>query len=141
MSESPLSPNPHSSPTPAAQGKVAEWFDQRVGWRDLMREIFEERIPGGARWAYVFGSGLLFLLLSQAVTGIFLAMYYVPSADHAHTTVAYLMKVVSDGAFLRSIHSYGASIMVILLIVHVTQTFMYGSYKGRRELMWVSGCI
>lgn len=141
MPESPISPNLHSSPPPEGHGTLAEWFDRRTGWRAALREFLEERIPGGARWAYVFGSGLLFLLLSQAVTGIFLAMYYVPSADHAHTTVAYIMKVVTDGAFLRSIHAYGASIMVILLVIHVTQTFMYGSYKGRRELMWVSGCI
>ncbi|MGH9401208.1 MAG: cytochrome b N-terminal domain-containing protein, partial [Terriglobia bacterium] len=141
MPESPISPNPYPSLPPEDQGTLAEWFDRRMGWRSLMREALEERIPGGARWAYVFGSGLLFLLLSQAVTGIFLAMYYVPSADHAHTTVAYITKVVSDGAFLRSVHSYGASLMVILLVIHVTQTFMYGSYKGRRELMWISGCI
>lgn len=138
MADSPLTPDSRSSPPPDTLG---DWFDHRTGWRDVMREILEERIPGGARWAYVFGSGLLFLLLSQAVTGIFLAMYYVPSADHAHTTVAYIMKVVTDGAFLRSVHAYGASIMVILLVVHVIQTFMYGSYKGKRELMWVSGCI
>ncbi|MGH9397914.1 MAG: cytochrome b N-terminal domain-containing protein [Terriglobia bacterium] len=129
------------SPSPQPEGNFPEWLDRRTGWRGIMREALEERIPGGARWSYVFGSGLLFLLLSQVVTGIFLAMYYVPSADHAHTTVAYLMKVVTDGAFLRSIHSYGASIMVILLVIHLTQTFMFGSYKGRRELLWLSGCI
>lgn len=141
MPESPLKTESQTALPPEPQGNVAEWFDRRTGWRDLLREFLEERIPGGARWAYVFGSGLLFLLLSQAVTGIFLAMYYVPSADHAHTTVAYIVKVVTDGAFLRSVHSYGASIMVILLVIHVTQTFLYGSYKGKRELMWVSGAI
>ncbi len=106
-----------------------------------LRTLFEERIPGGARWSYVFGSGLLFLLLSQVVTGIFLALYFVPAADHAHKTVAYITKVVTDGAFLRGIHSYGAAVMVVLLVIHMTQTFMYGSYKGKRELLWVSGCI
>ncbi|MGH9375233.1 MAG: cytochrome b N-terminal domain-containing protein [Terriglobia bacterium] len=127
------------NPRPA--GNFPDWLDQRTGWRAIMRDALEERIPGGARWSYVFGAGLLFLLLSQVVTGIFLALYYVPSADHAHTTVAYIMKVVTDGAFLRSIHYYGASIMVILLVVHMTQTFMYGSYKGRRELLWIAGVI
>lgn len=139
MAEVPVNLLPGAAPEP--EGGLPEWLDRRTGWREMMREALDERIPGGARWAYVFGSGLLFLLLSQVVTGIFLAMYYVPSADHAHTTVAYLMKVVTDGAFLRSIHSYGASIMVILLVIHMTQTFMYGSYKGRRELLWLSGCI
>ncbi|MGH9326105.1 MAG: cytochrome b N-terminal domain-containing protein [Terriglobia bacterium] len=126
---------------PKAQEGLPEWLDQRTGWKEMMHELLDERIPGGARWAYVFGSGLLFILLSQAVTGIFLAMYYVPSADHAHTTVAYIMKVVSDGGFLRSVHSYGASIMIILLVVHLTQTFIFGSYKGRRELLWLAGLV
>lgn len=126
---------------PEPGGAFPEWLDQRTGWRAMMHDALDERIPGGARWAYVFGSGLLFLLLSQVVTGIFLAMYYVPSADHAHTTVAYITKVVTDGAFLRGIHYYGASIMVILLVVHLTQTFMFGAYKGRRELLWISGLI
>ncbi len=133
-----MTPEP---PKIAAQRGLAAWCEQRIGWTAAFRELIDERIPGGARWSYVFGSGLLFILLSQVVTGIFLAMYYVPAADHAHTTVSYMMKVVTDGAFLRSIHSYGASIMIILLVIHVTQTFMFGSYKGRRELMWVSGCI
>jgi len=89
----------------------------------------------------VFGSGLLFLFLSQVITGVFLAMYYVPSADHAHTTVAYITKEVTGGSFLRSIHAYGSSAIIIVLLLHLMQTFLYGSYKGRRELVWVAGCI
>ena len=106
-----------------------------------MREALDEPIPGGARFAYVFGSALLFIFISQVITGVFLALYYVPSADHAHTTVAYITKAVTAGSFLRSIHAYGSSAMVILLLLHVTQTFLYGSYKGRRELLWLSGCV
>lgn len=116
------------------------WFDRRTGLDSVLRETLDEPIPGGARFAYVFGSGLIFIFLSQVITGIFLALYYVPSADHAHTTVSYITKAVSSGSFLRSIHAYGSSAMVILLLLHVTQTFLYGSYKGRRELLWLSGC-
>lgn len=141
MSDSPVTANELPRPEPEEPENFSGWLDQRSGWKAMMHEFLDERIPGGARWAYVFGSGLLFIFLSQIVTGIFLAMYYVPSADHAHTTVAYIMKVVWSGAFLRGVHSYGASVMIILLVVHVTQTFMFGSYKGRRELLWVSGCI
>lgn len=75
------------------------------------------------------------------VTVVFLALYYVPSADHAHTTVAYITKAVAAGSLLRSIHAYGSSAMVILLLLHVAQTFLYGSYKGRRELLCLSGCV
>lgn len=121
--------------------KLFQWFDRRTGFRGLLHKALDEPIPGGAKFAYVFGSGLLFVFLSQVITGVFLAMYYVPSADHAHTTVAYITKEVTAGSLLRSIHAYGASLIVILLVLHLGQTFLYGSYKGRRELLWMSGCI
>lgn len=116
------------------------WFNRRTGVDDLLRSALYEPIPGGARLAYVFGSGLLFIFLSQVITGIFLALYYVPSADHAHTTVAYITKAVTAGSFLRSLHAYGASAMIVVLILHLSQTYFYGAYKGRREVLWLSGC-
>ncbi|MGB6689842.1 MAG: cytochrome b N-terminal domain-containing protein [Terracidiphilus sp.] len=118
-----------------------EWLDRRTGIRSLLHEVLDEPIPGGARWAYVFGSGLLYLFLSQVVTGVFLVLYYVPSSDHAHTTVSYISKVIDSGLFLRSIHAYGATAIVVLLFLHISQTLLYGSYKGRRELLWLSGCF
>jgi ubiquinol-cytochrome c reductase cytochrome b subunit len=118
-----------------------KWLDQRTGVQSLLHEALDEPIPGGARWAYIFGSGLLYLFFSQVVTGIFLALYYVPSSDHAHTTVSYISKVVSSGLFLRSIHAYGATAIVVVLFLHISQTLLYGSYKGRRELLWLSGCF
>src|SRR5713101_8219664 len=117
------------------------WLDRRTGLDSLLDHALDEPIPGGAKIAYVFGSGLLFLFLSQIITGVFLALYYVPSADHAHATIAYITKEVMAGSFLRSLHSYGSSAMVVVLILHVMQTFLHGSYKGRRELLWVSGCV
>ncbi len=116
------------------------WLNRRTGLDDVLRAALYEPIPGGARIAYIFGSGLLFIFLSQVITGVFLALYYVPSADHAHTTVAYITKVVTAGSFLRSLHAYGASAMVIVLLLHLSQTYVYGAYKGRRELLWISGC-
>jgi ubiquinol-cytochrome c reductase cytochrome b subunit len=117
------------------------WFDRRTGADALLRTALYEPIPGGARLAYVFGSGLLFIFISQIITGVFLALYYVPSADHAHTTVAYITKAVTAGSFLRSLHAYGASAMVVVLLLHLSQTYIYGAYKGRRELLWISGCV
>jgi quinol-cytochrome oxidoreductase complex cytochrome b subunit len=121
--------------------RLVNWLDQRTGIHSLLHEALDEPIPGGANWAYVFGSGLLFLFVSQIITGIFLALYYVPSSDHAHTVVSYIVKEVSSGSFIRSIHAYGSSGIIILLLLHIGQTILYGSYKGRRELLWLSGCI
>lgn len=120
--------------------RAYQWVDRRIGLDALMHEALDEPIPGGARWAYVFGSVLLFLFISQTVTGVFLSLYYVPAADHAHTTVAYIVKEVTGGSFLRSLHAYGSSAVVIVLLLHLTQTFLYGAYKGRREVLWISGC-
>ena len=118
-----------------------DWFDERTGARHLVRKVLDEPIPGGARWAYVFGSGLLFILLNQVITGVALALYYTPTAETAHTSVAYITKQVAGGAFLRSLHSYGSSAMIIVLALHFLQTFIYGSFKGRRELLWMSGAL
>lgn len=115
------------------------WLDRRAGIDKLMRESLDEPVPGGARFAYVFGSGLLFIFITQVITGLCLALYYVPSAETAHTSVAYITKEVAAGAFLRSLHYYGASAMIIVLLLHLLQTFVYGSFKGRRELLWISG--
>src|ERR1700726_4349328 len=117
------------------------WLNRRTGLDTLLRGALDEPIPGGARFAYIFGSGHLFIFISQVITGIFLALYYVPSADHAHTTVAYITKAVTAGSFLRSLHAYGASAMIVVLLLHLSQTYIYGAYKGRRELLWLSGCI
>lgn len=119
---------------------LGDWLDERVGWRAIAREGLDEPIPGGSRWAYVFGSGLLFIFINQAMTGIFLSLYYVPSATDAHKTVEFITKQVAAGAFLRSLHMWGSSAMVVILLLHLGQTFVYGAYKNGRELVWLCGC-
>lgn len=122
-------------------GRLFRWFDRRTGLGRMMRASLDEPIPGGARLAYVFGSGLLFIFISQVITGLCLTLYYVPSAETAHTSVAYITKQVAAGAFIRSLHYYGSSAMIVVLLLHFLQTFLYGSYKGRREVLWISGAV
>src|SRR5215470_8586158 len=105
-------PEPASSSKPK-RGRFFEWLDRRTGIDSLLHEALDEPIPGGARWAYVFGSVLLFLFISRTITGVFLALYYVPTATSAHTTVAYIVKEVTGGSFLRSLHAYGSSAVVV----------------------------
>lgn len=136
-----MKPEFESSPKPGIARRAFSWLDVRAGVDQLLRVALAEPIPGGASVAYVFGSGLLFLFLSQFITGIFLAIYYVPSSDHAHVSVAYMVKVVNSGAFLRSIHAYGSSAVIIVLLLHLTQVYTWGAYKGRRELAWLAGVV
>lgn len=126
---------------PNSGSRLLKWLDERTGIQSLLREALDEPIPGGASWAYIFGSGLIFLFISQVITGVALALYYVPSADHAHIVVSYIVKEVTAGSFLRSIHAYGSSGIIILLLLHIGQVVLYGSYKGRRELLWLSGFV
>src|SRR3984957_6466598 len=123
--------SPKSPDEPNIATKLDDWLDQRTGIDTILHETLDEPIPGGASWAYIFGSGLLFLFVSQVITGVFLALYYVPSADHAHTVVSYIIKVVSSGSFIRSLHAYGSSGIIILLVLHIGQTIFYGSYTRR----------
>jgi ubiquinol-cytochrome c reductase cytochrome b subunit len=129
---------PKSQPLAA---RAFHWLDTRTGVKAILKKVLEEPIPGGARMAYVLGSGLLFIFLLQMITGVSLALYYTPTAETAHTSVAYITKQVAGGAFLRSLHTYGSSAMIIVLALHFLQAFLYGSFKGRRELLWISGAV
>ncbi|MFN0123765.1 MAG: cytochrome b N-terminal domain-containing protein [Blastocatellia bacterium] len=116
-----------------------DWLDERTGIKAGVSAMLDEPIRGGARFAYVFGSILLTLFILQVVGGIVLSLYYVPSADHAHTSVSYIQKVVPGGALIRGIHHYGASAMVIVAVLHLAQAYLFGAYKNKRELLWGSG--
>lgn len=140
MAASDLETNSPSGRKPAGS-RLYDWLDERTGIKQLTSDLLDEPIRGGARFAYVFGSVLLFLFVLQVITGIFLTMYYVPSADHAHASVSYIQKAVPGGALLRGLHHYGSSAMVILTVAHLAQTFFYGAYKGKRELLWIAGVV
>jgi len=83
----------------------------------------------------------LFLFGIQVATGIFLSLYYAPTADHAHASVSYIQKAVTGGALLRGLHHYGATAMVIVAVAHLAQTFLFGAYKKKRELLWGAGVL
>jgi ubiquinol-cytochrome c reductase cytochrome b subunit len=121
--------------------RVWSWLDERTGASHLLAEALDEPIPGGARWAYVFGSALLTALILQIVTGSLLAFYYVPSIDHAHTTVAYVQKEVLLGWLVRGVHYYGASAVIVVMLLHLTQVTIWGAYKERREALWLVGVV
>jgi ubiquinol-cytochrome c reductase cytochrome b subunit len=125
----------------ARVSRIVDWIDERSGLKETTRHLLAEPIRGGARWAYVFGSVLLFLLILQVVTGIFLTLYYAPSANSAHASIAFIQKAAPGGALLRGLHHYGASAMVIIAVLHLVQTFLFGAYKGKRELVWAVGVV
>jgi len=121
--------------------KIGDWIDERLGHRALMKWFLDEPVPGGARWSYVFGSVLVFLLIMQAVTGILLASFYAPSSTDAWASVAYIQTQVPLGWFIRGLHSTGASAMVSVVCLHLLQVTLWGAYRKPRELNWWIGLV
>ena len=124
---------------PSAIEKVFAFVDERVGLKTLQAKMLNEPVPGGSRWAYVFGSVLLFIFIMQAVTGVLLMFYYVPTADHAYASTQYIIHNVDYGWFLLGYHFWGSTAMVVCVFAHMSQVFLWGAYKKPRELVWLIG--
>lgn len=122
---------------------IGDWFDTRLGisavFVPMMRHPVPRQLEGPEGWFYVFGSASLTFFLIQIITGIGLALVYVPAADKAYDSLLYLDYEQPLGWFLRALHYYAGSGMVVMLLVHMTQVFLHGSYKYPRELTWVVG--
>jgi ubiquinol-cytochrome c reductase cytochrome b subunit len=127
------------STQPTAIEKVIAFVDERVGLKQMQAKMLNEPVPGGSRWAYVFGSVLLFIFIMQAVTGILLMFYYVPTADHAYASTQYIIHDVDYGWFLLSYHFWGSTAMVVCVFAHMSQVFLWGAYKPPREMIWLVG--
>jgi ubiquinol-cytochrome c reductase cytochrome b subunit len=121
--------------------RLYSWLDSRLRLKPIEKTLLDEPIPGGASWIYVFGSATLFLFLMQALTGMFLVVYYAPTPDHAYDSIRFIENHVTFGAFVRGIHHWGASGMVVAIGLHMLQTFLYGAYKPPREAMWMVGVL
>lgn len=123
--------------------KLGDWFDVRLGVREVLLPTMRHPVPheleGAKGWFYVFGSASLTLFLIQIITGIGLSLVYVPAADKAYESLLYLDYDQPLGWFLRALHYYSGSAMVVMLLVHMTQVFLHGAYKYPRELTWVCG--
>jgi len=118
--------------------KLGNWLDERFGWRGVWAAIFLRKIPH-VNWFYTLGSATLFVAALQIITGILLTMYYVPTPDHAYDSVVYITTQLPAGWFIRGLHHWGASAMIVLTALHMLRVFFYGSYKYPRELTWLTG--
>ena len=125
--------------------RILAWLEARLSLRDSIGTMLMHPIPRGAAgpmgWWYVFGSASMTLLFLQILTGIALAMVYVPVPDQAYESLVYLNYQQPLGWFLRSLHYWSGSAMVIMVFVHMTQVFLHAAYKYPRELNWITGVI
>jgi len=119
--------------------KLYRWLDERLALSALSDFLLNEPMPGGPSFWYVFGSSLFFILLMQVLTGILMLFYYAPTMDHAWESIRYMMEEVPFGSFIRGLHHWGASAMIVVAAIHVSQVFVWGAYKRPRELTWLAG--
>ncbi|MBE0681978.1 MAG: cytochrome b N-terminal domain-containing protein [Anaerolineales bacterium] len=117
---------------------IYNWLDERLGLNDMYTNLLDRPEPK-TTWWNTLGSASMFLFIMQGITGIFLTVYYTPSPDHAYDSVQYIMEGVAFGWLIRGIHHWGATLMVILVFVHMLRVYYTASFKYPRELTWLIG--
>src|SRR5215218_984314 len=120
---------------------VIDWVDERTSLSGATRWALFRKVPKGTNWFYTLGSATLFAFLNQAVTGVILAMYYDPSPTRAYESIRYVTNEAFLGEFVRGMHKWGSTVMVIFVFLHMGRTFFFGAYKYPRELNWVIGVV
>jgi ubiquinol-cytochrome c reductase cytochrome b subunit len=121
--------------------RVIDWLEMRTGVESAIRKFLYEDIPASAGWHQVMGSVALFCFLTQAFTGIMLSLNYAPAPGDAFHSVRYLMTEVTGGKLIRGLHHWGASMMIIVVVLHMIQVLVWGAYKKPREATWLVGLI
>ncbi len=121
--------------------RVNGWLDHRTGIQTAVRQFLYEEIPASSGWHQVFGSVAIFLFLTQAFTGVLLAFNYAPTPGDAYNSVRYILTELTGGRLIRGLHHWGASMMIVVVVLHMVQVFLYGAYKKPRETTWIVGVV
>ena len=116
-------------------------MENRIRLKTVWRQFLEERLPDKIGWPHVLGSVLLALIAFQFLTGLLLSFVYSASPDGAHASVRYINQQMRGGAWLRSLHYWGASFLVVVAGLHLLRTFLYAAYRKPRELTWIAGVL
>jgi len=119
--------------------RILDWIDERIKLKALWNAFADRPIPGGSSWFYVLGASLVFIFALQMASGILLSFYYAPTPDHAYASVKYIQNEAPFGSFVRGMHHWGASFMMVLVALHLLRVFVFGAYKKPREIVWLLG--
>ena len=119
--------------------KIYDWFEERLEVQAIADDISSKYVPPHVNIFYCFGGLVLTCFLIQVATGFAMTFYYRPSVVDAFASVEYIMTSVNFGWLIRSIHRWSASMMVLMLVLHVFRVYLTGGFKKPRELTWVTG--
>jgi ubiquinol-cytochrome c reductase cytochrome b subunit len=120
---------------------IFDWVEERTGIGGLVSHFLNEDIPASSGWKHVLGSVAMFSFLIQVVTGILLALNYAPTVGEAYSSLKYILTELTGGPVIRSMHHWGASMMIIVVVLHMCQVFLWGAYKRPREATWIAGVV
>jgi ubiquinol-cytochrome c reductase cytochrome b subunit len=118
---------------------IIDWLEHRTGLETAVKNFLYEDIPASAGWHQIIGSLALFFFVIQVFTGALLAFNYAPTPGEAYNSVKYIMTELTGGPLIRGLHHWGASMMLIIVVLHMIQVFIYGAYKKPREATWMVG--
>jgi len=128
--------------------KLYDWIDDRVDVTPIWRDIADHEVPEHVNpayhfsaFVYCFGGLTFFVVVIQVLSGMFLTMYYVPDIENAWQSVYYLQSQVAHGQIVRGMHHWGASVVIVMLLLHTMRVFFQGAYKKPRELNWMVGVL
>lgn len=121
--------------------KIVEWLEHRTGLETAIRNFLYEDIPASSGWHQIIGSTAMFFFIIQIFTGGLLAFNFAPTPGDSWNSVRYIMTELTGGKLIRGLHHWGASMMLIIVVLHMTQVFLYGAYKKPREATWMLGVV
>jgi quinol-cytochrome oxidoreductase complex cytochrome b subunit len=118
--------------------RLIDWMDERIQIRDFVGALLHVVIPRTAH-TYYLGGITMFFFMTQAITGILLAIYYHPTPEAAYDSVLFIMNEVNFGWLIRSIHAWGANLMIVFCVLHLLRVAIQGAYRPPREMTWLVG--
>lgn len=121
--------------------KVIEWLENRTGIQTAVKAFLYEDIPASSGWHQIIGSTAIFFFIIQVFTGGLLAFNFAATPGDSYNSVRYIMTELTGGRLIRGLHHWGASMMLIIVVLHMLQVFLYGAYKKPREATWMVGVV
>ena len=121
--------------------KIIAWLEHRTGLETAIKNFLYEEIPASSGWHQIIGSMAVFSFLVQVFTGILLAVNYAPTPGESYLSLKYIMTELTGGKLIHGLHHWGATLMIVIVVLHMIQVFVYGAYKKPREATWMLGVV